>query len=182
MRLPYPDAAFDAVYGLQAMCHLPDRPALFAAIRRVMKPGALLAASDWCLTERYDDGAAHRAIRKGIEIGGGLPDLHTGAQVLAAVEAAGFEVLEHRDLALESDPQTPWYLPLASRWSFTGARHTRAGRWVTNQAVRVLEAVRIAPRGAAAVSTFLNAGADAMVAGGRTGIFTPLFFILARRG
>jgi sterol 24-C-methyltransferase len=181
MALPFPDASFDGVYGLQAMCHLPDWRALFTGVRRVMKPGARLAASDWVLTERYDDGAEHRAIRKGIEVGGGLPDLHTASEALAAIEAAGLTILEHRDLAGESDPETPWYQPLAAGWSMSGLMHTRLGRWLTNRMVRVLETARIAPRGATAVSTFLNAGADAMVAGGRTGIFTPLLYLVAVR-
>ena len=55
------------------------------------------------------------------------------------------------------------------------------GRTATNLAVRALETARIAPRGSAAVSTFLNRAADALVRGGRTGIFTPMFYFLARK-
>jgi len=47
--------------------------------------------------------------------------------------------------------------------------------------LRVGERLRLFPEGARAVSTILNAGADALVAGGRSGVFTPMFFFLARK-
>jgi len=47
--------------------------------------------------------------------------------------------------------------------------------------VRGLELARIAPKGSAAVSSFLNAAAEAIVRGGETGIFTPMFYVLARK-
>ncbi len=37
------------------------------------------------------------------------------------------------------------------------------------------------PEGTAAGSTLLNLGADALVEGGVTGVFTPMFFFLVRR-
>jgi sterol 24-C-methyltransferase len=47
--------------------------------------------------------------------------------------------------------------------------------------VGVLEAVRLAPPGSQSVSSFLVKGADALVAGGKAGIFTPMFYTLARK-
>jgi sterol 24-C-methyltransferase len=41
--------------------------------------------------------------------------------------------------------------------------------------------MRVAPRGTTEVSDFLNLAADALVRGGETGIFTPLFFFHARK-
>ena len=41
--------------------------------------------------------------------------------------------------------------------------------------------MRLFPEGSRAVSTLLNAAADALVEGGRSGIFTPMFFFLARK-
>jgi len=182
MEIRPDDGPYDAVYAIEATCHAPDKARLFAALARVMKPGALFGGYEWCITPRYDPGnPEHRAIKEGIETGDALPELVEFAAVLDALAQAGLEVLEYRDLAPESDPWTPWYEPLAGRWSLGGFKHTRAGRAATNLAVRALETARIAPRGSTAVSTFLNRAADALVRGGQTGIFTPMFYFLARK-
>ena len=52
---------------------------------------------------------------------------------------------------------------------------------MTSRLVRVLETLRIAPKGSTAVSDFLNAGAKALVQGGETGVFTPMFFFHVRK-
>jgi SAM-dependent methyltransferase len=44
--LPFPDAAFDAVLCIDAINHLPDRAAVLAEWRRVLKPGGKLVFTD----------------------------------------------------------------------------------------------------------------------------------------
>jgi sterol 24-C-methyltransferase len=182
MAIPPDHGPYDAVYAIEATCHAPDKAALFRSLHRVMRPGALFASYEWCLTPRYDPASReHRTIKRGIEEGDALPELPPFEVVTDALRAAGFQLLEVRDLALTCDPETPWYQPLAAPVALSGFHHSRVGRAVTNVAVRGLELVRIAPRGAAAVSSFLNAAADAIVRGGETGIFTPMFYVLARK-
>ncbi|MSP63767.1 MAG: methyltransferase domain-containing protein [Myxococcales bacterium] len=182
MQLPVAAGTYDAVYAIEATCHAPDKLKLFTELHRVMKPGTHFAGYEWCLTDRYDPKSAdHRAIKKGIEEGDALPDIWTMPDVVDALTGAGFEMVDSRDLAPESDPETPWYLPIAGKWSIAGFRHTEAGRWLTNQAVRVMEFARLSPKGGTAVSTMLNAGATALVRGGQTGIFTPMFFFHVRK-
>jgi sterol 24-C-methyltransferase len=182
MSLPVPDRSFDAVYAIEATCHAPDKVKLFTELHRVMKDGAEFAGYEWCLTDKYDsERTDHRAIKKGIEEGDALPDIWHTQEVVEALGKAGFQVLDARDLAPEADAETPWYLPLSGRWSWSGFKHTRYGRWVTNQLVRVLETARVAPKGSTAVSDFLNQGAEALVRGGETGIFTPMFFFHVRK-
>lgn len=182
MNLPVEDASFDAIYAIEATCHAPDKVSLFKELHRVMKPGAHFAGYEWCLTDRYDaNNPEHREIKKGIEEGDALPDIWHTHDVLRALEAAGFEVLESEDLVGRSDPETPWYLPLSGRWSLSGFKHTAAGRWLTNKLVRVLETTRVAPKGATGVSDFLNRAAVALVRGGETGIFTPMFYFHVRK-
>jgi sterol 24-C-methyltransferase len=182
MKLPVPDATYDAIYAIEATCHAPDKTRLFKELFRVMKPGTEFAGYEWCLTDKYDkNNADHRAIKKGIEEGDALPDIWTMPDVLKSLEAAGFDVVSSRDCALDSDPETPWYLALANDWSLSGLKRTPPGRWITTRLVRVLEAVRIAPKGSVAVSNMLNAGADALVKGGETGVFTPMFFFHVRK-
>jgi sterol 24-C-methyltransferase len=182
MALPLENASVDAAYAIEATCHAPDKLALFREIARVLRPGASFAGYEWCLTDRYDPASAeHRAIKKGIEEGDALPDIWPAAEVMGALSGAGFEVIEGRDLALDTTCEVPWYRPLAGEWSMKGFNRTPPGRWVTNKMVRLLEAARVAPRGSASVSDFLNRGADALVRGGETGIFTPMFFFHARK-
>ncbi len=182
MALPLGKASVDAAYAIEATCHAPDKLALFKEIARVLKPGAHFAGYEWCLTGRYDPGSAeHRAIKKGIEEGDALPDLWPTGDVVSALAGAGLEVIEARDVALDAGSETPWYEPLTGRWSPSGFKRTAPGRWLTHNLVRVLEWTRIAPRGSTTVSSFLNVGADALVRGGETGIFTPMFFFHARK-
>lgn len=182
MKLPVPDKSYDAVYAIEATCHAPDKVKLFTEINRVMKDGAEFAGYEWCLTKKYDkNNPEHRAIKKGIEEGDALPDIWYEADVVEALEQAGFEVLEARDLAPTADRETPWQLALSQRFSLRNFKRTTVGREVTRRLVRVLERLHVAPKGSTAVSEFLNAGAKALVKGGDTGIFTPMFFFHVRK-
>lgn len=182
MKLPVPDQSYDAVYAIEATCHAPDKVKLFSELFRVMKDGASFAGYEWCLTPKYDaSNPEHRAIKKGIEEGDALPDIWLEKDVLSALEKAGFEVLDSRDLASTADPETPWQLALSQPFSVRNFKRSTVGREVTRRLVRVLEQVRVAPKGSTAVSEFLNAGAKALVKGGDTGIFTPMFFFHVRK-
>lgn len=183
MKMPIEDASFDAAYALEATCHAPDKAGCFAEVNRVLKPGACFAGTEWCITPSYDaQDAAHVRARRGIEVGNSLPPMATTAEVVLALEQAGFEVLEARDLAPEADPGTPWYAPLeGAGLSLRTVTQSTVGRWLTERAVTVLEAVGVAPAGTKRVSNLLNEAADHLIAGGRTGSFTPMFFFLARK-
>jgi sterol 24-C-methyltransferase len=181
MDLPFEADTFDAVYAIEATCHAPDRLKLFAGLARVMKPGAHFAGYEWCTTGKYrPDNTEHRSIIEGIEAGN-ASHLRTFADVLGALEGAGLEVLESGDRAPEADPETPWYLPLSARFSVNGFKHTAVGRASTHYLVTALEAMKIAPKGSTATSTFLQGAATALVKGGETGIFTPMFYFHARK-
>lgn len=182
MKMPLNDESVDAVYTIDAYCYAPQKIKLAAELLRVLKKGSYLAGNDWCLTDRYDpNNAEHRRIKQGIELGCGIADLGTTRETAAALKDAGFEVIESRDMALESDPKTPWYLPLSAEWTWKGFKNTPVGRSLTTLLVRALETVRVAPKGSTGVHKVLRTAADALVAGGESGVFTPLFFYYARK-
>ena len=181
-NLPLAGNSYDGAYEFQATCHAADRRGVYAEIYRVLKPGASFVGDEWCLTPLYDaSNPDHRRIKKDIEIGNGLPDVATIADVLEAMRSVGFELREHADLSAAGSSETPWYRPLSAAWSVAGIQRTRVGRRLTRHALRVLETTRLAPKGCAAVSDILNTAADALVQGGETGIFTPLYFFHARK-
>ncbi len=45
--LPFSNDTFDLVFSKDSMIHIPDKPALFLEIIRVLKPGGVFVASDW---------------------------------------------------------------------------------------------------------------------------------------
>ena len=183
MDVPLPDGHFDALYSFEAICHAPETQRLFRELHRLVKPGGEMAAIDWCLTERFDEGdARHRDIRDRIEHGNGTPDLLTTQQQLDAVKSAGFEILSATDQAAEGDPRTPWYMALQGRdVSLASLARVPAGRRFTAGLTGVLEKVGIAPNGTGEAAELLNIAADSLVEGGEMGIFTPSFLVHARK-
>ena len=47
--------------------------------------------------------------------------------------------------------------------------------------LRIPEPLGLVPKRTVEVQTFLNLGADSLVAGGRMGVFTPMFYFKARK-
>ena len=183
MALPIEDESCDAVYAIESTCHASERTELYREMYRVLKPGGRFTSYEWCLTGSYDAASArHRQLKKDIEVGNGLPDLVTQQDTLQAFRAAGFEVMEEKDLAADRSSGVPWYAPLkADNLSLRSLARGPVGRGLVNVATRVMEKVRLAPKGTTEVSSFLNAGADALVAAGEADLFTPMYFVLARR-
>ena len=183
MQIPEGDDRYDAAIAIESMPHAPDKTAAFREIFRVLRPGACFAGYDACLTEEFNPrNPEHLRIKEDIMVGNGLPDIALTSEVRNALRMAGFELLESRDLAPESHPETPWYRALQGRdLSLRSIPRTPVGRAVTNVALRVGERLRVVPEGTTAVSTLLNSAADALVEGGEHGIFTTMFYFLARK-
>ena len=64
---------------------------------------------------------------------------------------------------------------------FEGLAEDVPCRKVTSTALRVLEGIRAVPKGSFATQEILNVAADSLVAAGRLGIFTPMYYHKARK-
>ena len=183
MHMPFENECFDAAYSFEAVPHAPDRLALFKQVFRILRPGGHFAATDWCLTGRFDpdDPEQKRALTDLLR-GNGLQGLASTGECVSALAGAGFEVLATRDLTQDCHPDTPWYSPLdGTGRGWRSLVRRPAGRRIVKNALSVLEKLRIVPRGSAFVQDFLGWGADALIALGRTGAFTPMYYIHGRK-
>ena len=183
LHIDAPDESFDAAFSIEATCCAPDKASVYGEIFRLLKRGSCFGAYEYCTTDRFDaQNPHHRRLKANIQLGGGLLVLDDQQTVDEAVRSVGFEVLQTRDLSEPTGPSIPWYQPLVgSRLSLTSFRSSRTGRSVTTNTLRVLETLRVVPRGSVRVSQTLNLCAAAMAEAGRLGIFTPMYFIHARK-
>lgn len=181
--------SFDAVYAIEATVHAPSLQAVYEQIYRVLKPGGIFGVYEWVMTDDYDDdNPEHRAIRLGIERGDGIANMTTRKHALHAIRAAGFTLEHEEDLSKRLD-EVPWYYPLAgelrhirSLWDLLSVlRMTRMGRTAMGTLLKALESVRMAPAGTAETANELSLAADNLVAGGRTGLFTPMYLMIAKK-
>lgn len=183
MKMDFPDESFDAVLAIETTCCAPDKIGVFGEVFRILKPGACLAAYEYCLTDLFDrEDPHHLRIKAAAEVGGGVPDIGWSHEVDDALREVGFELLEARDLAVQDPTGIPWYQPLAgSGLSLANLRSSPLGRVITHCCCWTLEKLGIVPRGTLRVSKLLNVAACAYAQAGKLGILTPMYFVLARK-
>ncbi len=179
------DRTFDRGYAIESTCHAPDKTRAFAEIYRVLKPGALFWGQEMCLTDRFDPhDKRHRAIEQELMHGIALNGIATTGEVNQALEEAGFQVIEGIDRAIAQDgPTEAWYRPMETRRGMPGGALYRVppGRRAMIWGLSLAELVKVFPKGTSDVVRMMDRTAKAYVAGGKTGIFTPLYCFLARK-
>jgi len=185
LKMPFANESFDGCYAIEATCHAPQREKVYSEIYRVLKPGKIFACYEWCLTPLYDkNNELHRTIKKKIEEGDGLPDMATQDEVVAAVKSVGFQMIEARDMALdERFGGDPWWLPLHPSWNPFTFRFqlTSLGKFITRNALWILEGIFLVPSGTYKVQEMLQQGGWGCERGGFTGTFTPMWLMVARK-
>ena len=155
----------------------------------MLKPGGVFGVYEWVMTDAYDgNNKRHREIRLAIERGNGIANMVPRKEALEAMRKVGFVVEHEEDLAERVD-RRPWYAPLAgdlagaqNLWDLLGyVRMSKIGRLGIGSLLRTLEALRLAPVGTAETANELSDGGDALVAGGREKLFTPMYLMVGRK-
>jgi phosphoethanolamine N-methyltransferase len=103
--LPFADASFDVVFSKDSLVQIPQKTALFAEVKRVLRPGGRFIASDWL---RGEQGAYSAEMIEFFRLEGIAYNMASLAESTAALRAAGFAEVEGRD-------RNDWYLALARR-------------------------------------------------------------------
>ncbi|MDJ0709081.1 MAG: methyltransferase domain-containing protein [Woeseiaceae bacterium] len=91
--LPFADASFDIVTSSGAVTQTPDKPALFAEVRRVLRPGGHFRCYEWMRSEReYSEDMLYWFKLEELTY-----DMQTLEQYGALLSAAGFESVATTD-------------------------------------------------------------------------------------
>jgi SAM-dependent methyltransferase len=104
-KLPFPDGHFDVVFSKDSLVQIPGKPALFAEVLRVLRPGGRFIASDWL---RGGTGVYSPEMMEYFRLEGIAYNMVTLEESAAALSRAGFVEVEIRD-------RHAWYVELASR-------------------------------------------------------------------
>ena len=137
-RLPFADESFDVVFSKDALLHVPDKEALFADLRRVLKPGGHLAISDWMIGH---DGEPSEDMRAYVAAEGLSFAMASPARYRAAMRKAGFVDVVTVD-------RNPWYRDVARAEleHLKGPLHDRAaaavGQAYVDKNIRTWEAMQ----------------------------------------
>ncbi len=146
--MPFADASCDVVFSKDSLVQVPDKAAIFAEVRRVLRPGGQFIASDWL---RGGAGPYSAEMLEYFRLEGITYNMASLEDSRAALAGAGFVDIEIRD-------RNAWYLDLArdELKALTGEWHDvlvsrlgeeRAGHFVVNwrQLVLVLERGELRP-------------------------------------
>jgi ubiquinone/menaquinone biosynthesis C-methylase UbiE len=105
--LPFDSAAFDVVFTKDSLVHIPDKPAVFAEVRRVLKPGGWFIASDWL---RGGSGPYSAEMLEYFRLEGLAYNMASLPETGVMLSSAGFVDVDLRD-------RNEWYRDIAERES-----------------------------------------------------------------
>ncbi|KIJ61846.1 hypothetical protein HYDPIDRAFT_95727 [Hydnomerulius pinastri MD-312] len=181
--------SFDAVYAIEATVHAPTWEGVYGEIMKVLKPGGVFGVYEWCMTDTWDpSNPKHKELAHAIEFGNGIPEMRPLSKAREAMVNVGFTIEHEEDLADRPD-EVPWYYPLEgdiwkaqTAWDyFTVWRMSWSGKLVSHTTIRVLEMFGLIPKGTYEVGESLKVAADALVKGGQTKLFTPMYLAVCRK-
>lgn len=194
------------VYAIEATVHAPTWEGVYGEILKVLKPGGVVSSPsycnkystltcafqfgvyEWVMTDTWDPSIPeHKALAHAIEFGNGIPEMRPLSTAREALKAVGFQIEHEEDLAERKDV-VPWYYPLEgdifkaqTAWDyFTVWRMSTSGKFVTHNAMWVMESLGFVPKGTGQVGDALKVAANALVAGGQSKVCMRLPFLLDR--
>ncbi|KAG2484242.1 hypothetical protein HYH03_016976 [Edaphochlamys debaryana] len=173
LNMPFKDNTFDGAYAIEATCHAPKLELVYGEIFRVLKSGSYFASYEWVSTSKFDSSnKEHVKIIDEINFGNGLPEMRTWKEAEDAGKKCGFELVMSLDLATASVVCGPWYERLRM------GKYTHA---INHAMVSTVDAIGLAPKGLKDVHHMLVEVAKSLIAGGETGVFTPMHLLLFRK-
>ncbi len=92
--LPFDDATFDVVWGQDAWCHVPDKRAMLAEARRVLRHGGTIAFTDWLVGAGMTDNERATALDAALSA-----TAVTASEYLALLAEAGFDEVAYTDIS-----------------------------------------------------------------------------------
>lgn len=104
LDIPYPDDSFDALTGIETVCHTEKKKAFLREARRVLKPGGTLLISDGFVNKPELTADEEEVMRK-LADGWAVPRFSHVGDFRTALEDVGFTNVEfddHRDSILPS--------------------------------------------------------------------------------
>ncbi|KAG0366597.1 sterol 24-C-methyltransferase [Gamsiella multidivaricata] len=189
MNMPIENNSFDGCYAIEATVHASSLEGVYGEAFRILKPGGVFGCYEWLMTDKYDPiNPEHLRIVRGLEVGNGIAKMVTVKDCLKALETVGFKIEIAKDMGA-TDDKIKWYYPLEGDirqanafWDYLVVlRTTTAGRSVTTYMVKMLESLGLVAPGSAKVSSILQTAADSVLEGARLGIFTPMYFFVAKK-
>jgi ubiquinone/menaquinone biosynthesis C-methylase UbiE len=107
LDMPFRANTFDVVWGQDAWCYITDKERLIRECARIVKPGGVVAFTDWLETGPMTDEewmALHAFMV--------FPYMETLDGYAALAEAAGLEIVEKRDLTPDFAEHVQMYLDI----------------------------------------------------------------------
>jgi cyclopropane-fatty-acyl-phospholipid synthase len=133
LKLPYPGQLFDQILFLESIIHMPDKDAIFARCRELLKPGGYMFVQE-SHYDRASNRARYREDRGFQEVNrafGDTGDLLSGGEMLCRLEEAGLVPVELENIS-------DHYVRTLSHWLNNFDRRVDAMRAVSERATLML--------------------------------------------